>query len=108
MKSKRITSPSPSNRKKLISPKTPTTALPVYDIFITVYVKNKHFKIYCGDGKQKVKWLMDNAMHQYDRNFALESGKIYILNSNYLKDIPRQSNYPMKSYVILTKSLLRN
>jgi hypothetical protein len=75
MKSKKVTSFSPNNRKKVVV-KSPimNTTNQNYDIFITAYIKNKAFKIYCGDGRQKIKWLMDVALHNYDRHFALNSG----------------------------------
>lgn len=64
-----------SPRKNTARPSPKNKVDSVLDIFITVHIKNESFKIYCGDGKQKVKWLMDVALHKYDKHFALEAGK---------------------------------
>ena len=78
MKNKKTTSFSP-NKKTNINQKHETNQSNIidnniYDISITVHIKNQSYKIFCGDGKQRIKWLIDVAIHYYDRNFGLESG----------------------------------
>lgn len=43
---------------------------------IKVYIKNKSFKLNCGDGKHKLRWLIDVALHLYERPYALTSGPV--------------------------------
>ena len=48
----------------------------ILDIFINVHIKNKVFKIYCGEGQQRIKWLMDVALLKFDNNYGLVNGKL--------------------------------
>lgn len=47
----------------------------MYDFNITVFIKNKSFIVHCGDGKQKIRWLIDVVLHKFDRHFAITTGK---------------------------------
>lgn len=40
----------------------------VGSIYINVLVKDKMFRIYCGEGKQKLRWLSDCAIYKYEHN----------------------------------------
>ncbi len=37
-------------------------------IYINVLVKEKNFRIYCGDGRQKLRWLTDSAIFKYENS----------------------------------------
>jgi len=37
-------------------------------IYINVLVKEKNFRIYCGSGKQKLRWLSDCAIYKYEKS----------------------------------------
>jgi hypothetical protein len=60
------------------------------NININVLVKDKQFKIFCGDGRQKLKWLTDVAILKYESynegtcgiaySIKLENGNICDLN----------------------------
>ena len=45
---------------------------------VNVTVREKTYKIFCSS-RQKIRWLIDVAMHKYDRNFAFNSGKLLII-----------------------------
>ncbi len=47
------------------------------DIYVTVCIKSETYRIFCGEGKQKIRWLVDVAIHHFDKNFGLHSGNIY-------------------------------
>ncbi len=47
------------------------------DIYLDVSIQNKNYKIFCGDGKKKLRWLIDVVIHKYDERYALETGNIY-------------------------------
>ena len=64
------------------------------DYYINVLLKEKKFRIYCGDGRQKLRWLTDVSILKYDRAIGGKCGKYIILYTipflyNYLKLIPR-------------------
>jgi hypothetical protein len=46
-----------------------------FDINITVKLKNNKYNIYCGEGNQNFKWLIDVCLHYYERNYAFKCGK---------------------------------
>ena len=53
----------------------------VTDYSVVVQIEDKKMKIACGDGRQRLKWLTDVAIHLHDKNFGLSSGLVYgILN----------------------------
>jgi hypothetical protein len=52
---------------------------PPAEIYLRVYVKDKGFKVYCSDGKQKLRWLIDVALLMFDRPFALSCGPVLAL-----------------------------
>ncbi len=68
-----------SRDTKLIAPKPVNSPRPVSDLSVTVYIKDKSYKIFSGDGKQRIRWLIDVVLHKFDKHFALESGILYIL-----------------------------
>lgn len=37
-------------------------------IYVNVLVKEKNFRIYCGDGRQKLRWLTDCAIYKYENS----------------------------------------
>jgi len=39
-------------------------------MLINVHVKDKQFKIECGEGKQKLKWLGDVAIFRYSHFYS--------------------------------------
>ena len=45
------------------------------DIYLDVSIQNKNYKIFCGDGKKKIKWLIDVVIHKHDERYALETGR---------------------------------
>jgi hypothetical protein len=61
-------------------------------IYINVLVKDKMFRIYCGDGRQKLRWLSDCAIYKFEQSseeaercglacsIKLENGNICDLN----------------------------
>ena len=48
---------------------------PKYDIYVIAYIKQKSYNIYCADGSQKFRWLMNVALHFFEKGFALTAGK---------------------------------
>jgi hypothetical protein len=72
MNKKREVSSSPPRKTGQKSILKKTTE--VFDIYIDVFVKDKRFRIYCADGKQKFKWLMDAAMQKFDKNYSFNLG----------------------------------
>lgn len=62
------------------------------DFFINVLVKDKKFKIFCGDGNQKLRWLSDVAIFKYESyneslcglaySIKLENGSLCDLNDS--------------------------
>lgn len=44
---------------------------------INVLIKEKIFKIYCGQGKQKLRWLTDNAILRYEILYKTTCGLAY-------------------------------
>lgn len=65
-------------------------------IYVNVLIKDKKFKIFCADGRQKLRWLTDVAILKYQNLFSgkngvayglkLENGEICNLNEN-IKDL---------------------
>lgn len=49
-----------------------------YDLFCELKLKEKFFKIYCGDGKQKLSWLTDIALFNYERKYGFNTGNFDI------------------------------
>ena len=37
------------------------------DYYINVLIKEKKFRIYCGDGRQKLRWLTDVCILKYEK-----------------------------------------
>lgn len=69
------------------------------EIFVNVLIKDKKFKIFCGDGRQKLRWLTDVAILKLQNMYStkaeiayglkLESGEICNLNekiSDFIKN----------------------
>jgi len=46
------------------------------EISIHVMIKEKIFIIYCGEGRQKVRWLTDNAIFKYEALNKTKCGKL--------------------------------
>ena len=71
-------------------------------IYVNVLIKDKKFKIFCGDGRQKLRWLTDVAILKYQNLFSgkngvayglkLENGEICNLNENIDNTIKNQEN----------------
>jgi len=40
------------------------------DYYINVLIKEKKFRIYCGDGRQKLRWLTDVCILKYDKSLG--------------------------------------
>jgi hypothetical protein len=59
-----------------INPVKPKDIKQPLEFNIKVYIKNKCFKLNCGDGKQKLRWLIDVALHLYERPYALSCGPV--------------------------------
>ena len=68
MKNKKISNQKPKSNIKVVKSNPQPTHQ--YDIFCNVKIKNQIFKIYCGDGKQKLSWLSDLTLFKYDKNFG--------------------------------------
>jgi len=72
----------------------------IQGIYVNVLIKDKKFKIFCGDGRQKLRWLTDVAILKYENQFSgkngvayglkLESGEICNLNES-IKDIVKNN-----------------
>ena len=41
---------------------------------ITVHVRDQEFKVFCGAGNQKIRWLSDVALHRYEHFFNQDPG----------------------------------
>jgi hypothetical protein len=71
-------------------------------IFVNVLIKDKKFKIFCSDGRQKLRWLTDNAILKYQNMFSgrggiayglkLENGDICNLNEKIVDIIKNNEN----------------
>jgi hypothetical protein len=51
--------------KELRSSKSIATEEASDSIYCNVFIKDKKFRIYCGQGKQKLRWLTDVAIYNY-------------------------------------------
>jgi hypothetical protein len=71
---------SKENKKniKIVNPLKPTLSSCNFDLYCKVKIKNKSFKIYCGDGKQKLSWLSDTILYKFDKNFGLCTGNYFL------------------------------
>jgi len=52
---------------------------------INVLLKDKKFKIYCGEGNQKLRWLTDVVIHKYERYHGVNCG-IYSIKKEWLME----------------------
>lgn len=74
----------------------------IQGIYVNVLIKDKKFKIFCGDGRQKLRWLTDVAILKYQNLFTgkngvayglkLENGEICNLNENIRDNIKNNEN----------------
>jgi len=48
------------------------------DIYINALVKDKKFRIFCGEGRQKVRWLTDSCILKNERSGGGKTGNSYI------------------------------
>jgi len=72
------------------------------EIYVNVLIKDKKFKIYCGDGRQKLRWLSDVAILKFQKSseekcsiaygIKLENGEICNLNENIINNIRNNEN----------------
>lgn len=72
------------------------------EIFANVLIKDKKFKIFCGDGRQKLRWLTDVAILKLQKlneerisvayGIKLENGEICNLNENIANSIKNNEN----------------
>ena len=46
-------------------------------IYVNVHLKDQKFKIYCGEGQQKIRWLTDVAIFQYKKVTDKQLGIAY-------------------------------
>jgi hypothetical protein len=63
--------------KKNIKIVKPTLSPSECDIYCNVIIKSKSFKIYCGEGKQKLSWLSDTILFLYDKNYGFYTGTYF-------------------------------
>jgi hypothetical protein len=55
-------------------------------IFINALIKDQKYKIYCGDGNQKLRWLTEVAIFKYKNFHKVNCGLAYLVkkeNGNY-------------------------
>lgn len=66
--------------------------------FINTLIKDKKFKIYCGDGRQKLRWLADCAIHKYQSLYGQDCGNAYAvkLENGNLCDLNQNINTTLK------------
>lgn len=73
-------------------------------LYINVLIREKNFKQYCGDGKQKVRWLTDCAIFKYENSsehkislgvaygLKTENGALCDLNGIIADSLPNGAN----------------
>ena len=49
------------------------------DFYVNVLLKDKKYKIFCGEGKQKLRWLTDVVIHKYERYNNTTCGKVHFI-----------------------------
>lgn len=75
---------------------------------VNALVKEKTFKIYCGEGNQKVRWLTDAAIIKYENLYKKKCGLAYgvKLESGHtcdLNSIVKESFRPNENIWILLR-----
>ena len=47
------------------------------DFYVNVLIKDKKFRVFCGEAKQRLRWLTDVVIHKYERYFSINCGLAY-------------------------------
>jgi hypothetical protein len=65
---------------------------------INVLIKDKKFKIFCGDGRQRLRWLADCSIFKFENNYGGSCGLAYgiKLENGNLCDLGEVINTVMK------------
>jgi hypothetical protein len=84
-----------------LNPVKPREIKQLIEFNFKVYIKDKGFKINCGDGKQKLRWLIDVALHLYERPYALTCGPVIAIrfpDDTIIQDFNRLINTSMLEF----------